>query len=103
MPADRSYWLRLDIRQVGCQPSHGLMPQLQYVSTVNGMKVQLGPLDWSFLLVGLLAPAICHDPSRMAGVSGDLTMISRAAGLPLSHPVMGTSALRCKPNHHRDH
>ena len=72
------------------------VPQFPKVSTARGTQVHPTPdilVHWSGACVSQLQ-GLLHSPfdTRMTGVSGDVTMISSAAGLPLSHPAMSTSA-----------
>ena len=70
-------------------------PQLPYISTATGMQVHhnyrhLRPLESSLRASAAkaAAPTIWLDFPKMAGVRGDVTAISSATGLPLSHPAM---------------
>ena len=69
------------------------MPQLPKVSTARGMQAQ--PSSWhlaSFAVCFLhsaayaAAPAVELASLKVAGVRGDVTVMSRAAGDPLSQP-----------------
>ncbi|KAL5457011.1 hypothetical protein EMCRGX_G034244 [Ephydatia muelleri] len=76
-------------------------PQLPYVSIATRMQVHpnsrhFGPLESCLRASAATAaaPAIRLDSPKMAGVRDDVTVISSAAGLPLSHPAMRISAGR---------
>ena len=76
-------------------------PQLPYVSIATRMQVHpnsrhFGPLESCLRASAATAaaPAIRLDSPKMAGVRGYVTVISSAAGLPLSHPAMKISAGR---------
>ena len=76
-------------------------PQSPYVSTANGTQVHPNSTHFGSLATSLrnsattaAISAVKQDSSRMAGVSGDVTVISKAAGDPLSHLATRTSAER---------
>eukprot|EP00731_Ephydatia_muelleri_P033452 Em0030g9a len=71
------------------------------VSTANGTQVHPSSKHLGSLATCLrdsaataATPAVEQDPSRMAGLSGDVTVISKVAGKLFSHLVTRTSAGR---------
>eukprot|EP00731_Ephydatia_muelleri_P011403 Em0006g297a len=83
----------------GLRPLARIALATDLVSTANGTQVHPSSKHLGSLATCLrdsaataAAPAVEQDSSRMEGLSGDVTVISKAAGKPFSHLVTRTSA-----------